>query len=73
MQSNVELAKTDPSPELKAAVVNAQDTLKTLYINRGQNVGGYLKDEYSKLKAEILPGWDETKVSATTRPAVSAK
>jgi hypothetical protein len=31
-----------------------------------------LKDEYAKLKAEILPGWDETKITATTKPAAAA-
>lgn len=74
MQANYELSKTDKSPQLAEAVKNAQDTLKSMYIDRGKNVGGdRLRDEYAKLKAELLPGWDETKiattqVSATSRP-----
>ena len=64
MQANWELSKTDKSPQMDEAIANAKDTLKTLYINRGKNVGGdRLRDEYAKLKAEMLPGWDETQVS----------
>jgi hypothetical protein len=64
MQANWELSKTDTSPQMTEAIANARDTLKTLYINRGKNVGGdRLRDEYAKLKAEMLPGWDETQVS----------
>jgi hypothetical protein len=64
MQANWELSKTDDSPQMKEAIANARDTLKTLYINRGKNVGGdRLRDEYAKLKAEMLPGWDETQLT----------
>jgi hypothetical protein len=74
MQANWELSKTDNSPQMAEAIANAKDTLKTLYINRGRNVGGdRLRDEYAKLKAAMLPGWDETTISvgltATTKPA----
>jgi hypothetical protein len=70
MQANWELSKTDASPQMTEAINNAKETLKTLYINRGKNVGGErLRDEYAQLKAEMLPGWDETKVTATTQPA----
>jgi hypothetical protein len=73
MQANWELSKTDKSPQMTEAINNAKDTLKTLYINRGKNVGGErLRDEYAKLKAEMLPGWDETNVTpaaGTTQPA----
>jgi hypothetical protein len=74
MQANYELSKTDKSPELADAVKNAQETLKSMYINRGKNVGGdRLRDEYAKLKADLLPGWDETKVSATTQASATSK
>lgn len=77
MQANWELSKTDTSPQMNEAIANAKDTLKTLYINRGKNVGGdRLRDEYAKLKAEMLPGWDETQVpgaagsgAGATKPA----
>jgi hypothetical protein len=76
MQANWELAKTDKSPQMTEAINNARDTLKTLYINRGKNVGGErLRDEYAKLKEEMLPGWDENQVApagATSRPAQAA-
>jgi predicted Zn-dependent protease len=73
MQSNWQLSKTDASPEMAEAIKNAQATLKTLYINRGKNVGGdRLRDEYAQLKMEMLPGWDESKASAT-QPAAAAK
>ena len=73
MQANWELSKTDKSPQLTEAIENAKATLKAHYINRGKNVGGErLRDEYAKLKAEMLPGWDENNVTpaaGTTRPA----
>jgi hypothetical protein len=70
MQSNVELAKAAPADKpLAEAVEDARGTLRTLYINRGKNVGGRLQDEYLKLRAEILPGWDEAKVTAATPAA----
>ena len=72
MQANYELSKTDSSPQLADAVKNAQDTLKSMYINRGKGVGGdRLRDEYAKLKAALLPGWDETKAAAATQAAAS--
>jgi hypothetical protein len=73
MQSNWQLSKTDASPQMVEAINDAKETLKALYINRGKNVGGErLRDEYAQLKAEMLPGWDETKVGAATQPG-SAK
>jgi hypothetical protein len=73
MQSNWQLSKTDASPEMADAIKNARETLKTLYINRGKNVGGdRLREEYAQLKAEMLPGWDETKAAATTQAAAAA-
>jgi hypothetical protein len=70
MQSNWELSKTDNSPQLQEAVKNAKETIQTLYINRGKAVGGdRLRAEYAKLRAEMLPDWDETKGSATTKAA----
>jgi hypothetical protein len=79
MQANWELSKTDTSPQMAEAIKNARETLMTLYINRGKNVGGErLRDEYNKLKAELLPGWDETKVApaggagSATQPAQAA-
>jgi hypothetical protein len=74
MQANWELSKTDKSPQMTEAITNARDTLKTLYINRGKNVGGErLRDEYARLKAEMLPGWDETQVApSATQPAQAA-
>jgi hypothetical protein len=74
MQSNWQLSKTDASPEMADAIKNARETLKTLYINRGKNVGGErLRDEYAQLKSEMLPGWDESKASATTQAASATK
>jgi hypothetical protein len=74
MQSNWELFKTDKSPALQDAIKNNQETLKALYINRGKNVGGdRLRDEYAKLKEVMLPGWDETKITAATQPAAPTK
>ena len=75
IQSNWQLAKTDPNnKDLKDALENNRDFLRTSYINRGKNVGGdRLRDEYAQLKAEMLPGWDETRTAAvTTRPAATA-
>jgi len=72
-QANWELSKTDKSPQLTAAIEDARQTLKTLYINRGKNVGGErLRDEYARLKAELLPGWDETKALSETPPPAAA-
>jgi hypothetical protein len=74
MQSNWQLSKTDASPEMADAIKNARETLKTLYINRGKNVGGErLRDEYAQLKSEMLPGWDESKASSTTQAASATK
>jgi hypothetical protein len=37
-------------------------------------VGGErLRDEYARLKAEMLPGWDETKIGAATQPAAASQ
>jgi hypothetical protein len=76
MQSNWQLSKADKSPQLTAAVDDNRATLKTLYINRGKNVGGdRLRDEYATLKTELLPGWDESRITTTpaTKPAAPAK
>jgi hypothetical protein len=74
MQSNWQLSKTDASPQMVEAIKNARETIKTLYINRGKNVGGdRLRDEYAQLKAELLPGWDETKASTATQPTAGGK
>jgi hypothetical protein len=73
MQANWELSKTDASPQMVEAINNARETLKTLYINRGKNVGGErFRDEYAQLKAEMLPGWDEKNPTAASQPAASA-
>ncbi|MDB5321123.1 MAG: hypothetical protein JWN40_2754 [Phycisphaerales bacterium] len=74
MQSNWQLSKTDASPQMVEAITNARETIKTLYINRGKNVGGdRLRDEYAQLKAEMLPGWDETKAATATQPTAAGK
>lgn len=74
MQANYELSKTDNSPQLQAAVKDSGEKLKSMYIDRGKNVGGdRLRDEYAKLKADLLPGWDETKAMAATQPAPTTK
>jgi hypothetical protein len=74
MQSNWQLSKTDASPQMAEAISNARETLKALYINRGKNVGGdRLRDEYAQLKADMLPGWDESKAAATTQPTAAGK
>jgi hypothetical protein len=71
-QSNWELSKTDKSPQLADAIKDARETLKTLYINRGKNVGGErLRDEYAALKAAMLPGWDESQIPTTTKPSAA--
>jgi hypothetical protein len=70
MQSNYELSKSDKSPQLAEAIEDHKKTLKGFYINRGKNVGGErLADEYLKLRNELLPGWDETKVVPATQAA----
>jgi hypothetical protein len=74
MQANYELSKTDNSPQLQAAVKDSKEKLKSMYIDRGKNVGGdRLRDEYAVLKAELLPGWDESKALAATQPAATSK
>jgi hypothetical protein len=66
MQANWQLSKTDASPQLVEALNNARTTLKSMYINRGKAVGGdRFREEYAQLKADLLPGWDETKIATT--------
>jgi hypothetical protein len=75
MQSNWELSKANPADKALASAVNeAKGTLQSLYINRGGNVGGErLRDEYAKLKAEMLPGWDEKNIATTQSGATTRK
>jgi hypothetical protein len=75
MQANWEVAQADKSQTAKDALENSRDVLRTLYVNRGSNVGGKLAGEYQQLKAKLLPGFDENKVPATqasTAPAAKA-
>jgi hypothetical protein len=72
MQANWEVAQSDKSKGAQDALENARDVLRTLYVNRGKNVGGSLVQEYQALKAKLLPGFDETKVVAATAPTTQA-